>query len=467
VDATRTLEPSDPGEQLVEMDVGYLVVAFDCARPTAPPLRIVLDGHEVFLQRGRERRVSNQEPGRKSVELADVWVSSTHARLFLGAATHPATWTIEDFDSKNGTLVNGRRIQRAGLHDRDVIEVGNTLLVYRNLRHAGAVGDLLGAVGDAPAGLPRTVNPAWGGELTTLLRLAPGTASVLLVGESGTGKEVLARFVHAASGRSGAFIAVNCGALANNIVESELFGARKGAYSGALDDRVGLVRASDGGTLFLDEVSELSASSQVALLRVLQEREVLPVGATRPTPVDLRVVAATNVDLARRVADGTYRTDLYARLTGHLITLPTLRERREDLGLLIGELLTRLAPQRAEDLTMARVAARALFTHDWPFNVRELEHVLRAWLAASDGPGELSMAQLPKSMLAGFDLGAGPPTLETKPAHADEDAERARILEALEACAGNQTRAAKMLGISRSTLVTKLAILRIPRPRGR
>jgi transcriptional regulator with AAA-type ATPase domain len=464
---TRTLNASE--EELAELEpalAAYLVIALDCARPLEPAVRLHLDAARVSIGRGSRRAWKRSPtPGGKldlRVDLEDAWLSSSHASL-RPDETAPGGWLLEDTASKNGTLVNGTRVQRAALEDGDVIEVGSTLLVFRVVKHAGRPGDHAMLDG-APQNVPRTLNAAWASSLATLLRLARSSVPVLLLGATGTGKEVLARAVHAASGRAGPFVAVNCGAVARTLIESELFGARKGSFSGATEDRPGLVRAADRGTLFLDEIAELPEPSQVALLRVLQEQEVLPVGETRPVQVDVRVVAATHADLAARVADGRFRGDLYARLSGHVVRVPPLRARIEDVGLLVGELLARLAPDRAGRLVLSRSAARALFAHAWPFNVRELEHALQAALAIIDDD-EIGLAHLPEAVRAG--------RASSIPAasHGDEPddvvAERARIVAALEACNGNQTHAARMLGVSRATLVTKIAIHRLPRPRKR
>ena len=213
-----------------------------------------------------------------------------------------------------------------------------------------------------------------------LVRVAMAKLPVLLLGESGAGKEVLARTVHDISARTGPFVAINCGALAPTLVESQLFGHVKGAFSGALKDEPGLVRASSGGTLFLDEIGELPAAAQATLLRVLQEKEVLPLGATKPVPVDLRVVAATLKPIEQ---SPTFRPDLYARVAAYVHRLVPLRERRADLGLLIADLLPRLSAERAPKLRFAPDLATALVSHSWPLNVRELEHLLSVAIVTS------------------------------------------------------------------------------------
>jgi transcriptional regulator with PAS, ATPase and Fis domain len=220
---------------------------------------------------------------------------------------------------------------------------------------------------------------------------------VVVVGESGTGKELVARAIHSLSGRPGPFQALNCAAIPTTILESELFGARKGAFAGVTEDRPGLVRVADHGTLLLDEVADLPLPAQAALLRFLQESEVLPVGATRPVRVDVRVVAATQSSLSSLVARGKFRADLFARLDAFTVAVPPLRERREDLGLLVATLLRKLAPDRCEAIRIAPDAALSLLRHSWPHNVRELEHSLGVALAVCDG-STIELAHLPEAI---------------------------------------------------------------------
>jgi transcriptional regulator of acetoin/glycerol metabolism len=458
VDATRTLTAADDDPSAPPVPAAYLMIALDCARPLMPAARLWLDTAEVSIGRGANRTWSRDDDRLLRLDLPDAHASSVHVRLLREGEPPDAKWSLEDPGSKNGTLLNGRRVQRAELADRDVIEVGNTFLVFRTGSHRGTPRDEI-APQPGVMVLPETLNPSWSLAVSTALRVARGASPIFLLGETGTGKEVLARAIHAASERNGPFVAVNCGAMVRTLIESELFGVRKGAYSGAGEDRLGLVRAADGGTLFLDEVAELPEASQVALLRVLQEREVLPVGATEPIAVDIRVLAATREDLPDRVADGRFRADLYARLAGHIVHVPSLASRIEDVGLLIADLLPRLAGERAASIKLARTAGRALLLHSWPFNVRELEQALRAAIAIASGP-ELTLTDLPEAL-------RGDAQIEPRPAAptANNDDERNKILAALEACAGNQTRAARTLGISRATLVNKLALHRIPRPR--
>jgi DNA-binding NtrC family response regulator len=272
--------------------------------------------------------------------------------------------------------------------------------------------------------------------------------SDILRGETGTGKEVLARAVHELSGRPGALIAVNCGALPPTLLESELFGYRKGAFSSAVEDRPGLVRAADRGTLFLDEIGDLPLSSQAALLRVLQEREVMPLGGTRAVKVDLRVVCATHRDLEDQVARAQFRADLYARLSGHTFAIPALRERREDLGLLTAALLRRIAPD--QDVRLEPEAVRAICRHSWPLNVRELEKCLASAVVLARGAA-IGLEHLPAAIGAGVAItgepGDGAAIDAAKLRRLDR---REQLAAALQAHRGNISAVARALGKARS-----------------
>jgi transcriptional regulator with PAS, ATPase and Fis domain len=358
----------------------HLVRVLGYERPRCPGSRHDLDGvTEVTIGRG-DRDHAVRGAATLELAIADPRMSASHARLVRDGAQ----WILEDRGSRNGSFVNGSPVQRGPVGDHDVIELGRTAFVVAALEHSGL--DVDASALAAPIGDVLTFSPAFALELGNLAKVSLTTRSILIGGETGTGKEVLARAVHAASRRSGAFVAVNCGALSATLVESELFGYRKGAFSGATEDRTGLVRAADGGTLFLDEIGDLPLATQATLLRVLQEREVMPVGATRPIAIDLRVVAASHRDLEAEVIAGRFREDLYARLAGFVLELPALRERREDFGLLVAAVLTRAGA----DVTLAPEAGRALLAYGWPRNVRELDQALGAALAlASDGVIEL------------------------------------------------------------------------------
>jgi DNA-binding NtrC family response regulator len=289
----------------------------------------------------------------------------------------------------------------------------------------------------------RTANAEFARQISVLERIASADVTVLLHGESGTGKELMAQAIHELSERTGAFVAVNCGAIPANLLEAQLFGHKKGAFSGATADAPGLIRAAQDGTLFLDEIAELSEPSQVALLRALQEKEVLPVGCTEPVSVDVRFLAATHQDLPARIAAGRFREDLYARISGFIVELPPLRERMEDLGLLIRSMVQRLAPERAEVVGFTRRAANALFAYTWPRNIRELEATLAAALAIAVDD-TVAFEHLPQAIktpvIPGEDDELTPSERELHNAVSAE----------LKAQRGNVTATAKSLGYSRS-----------------
>jgi two-component system response regulator HydG len=279
-------------------------------------------------------------------------------------------------------------------------------------------------------------------------------STVLISGESGTGKEVVARYIHKLSGRSDqAFLSINCGALPDSLLESELFGHVKGSFTGAVKDKDGLLVAAEGGTFFLDEIGEMSPATQVKLLRAIQEREVIPVGATKAVPVDVRIIAATNRDLEEEITRGGFRSDLYYRLNVIQLRLPPLRERREDIPVLANHFLRAKATDDAEPRRLSDEAMDVLKAYDWPGNVRELENALEraAVVSTSDviGPGALPerVREAPTPRLGSAELLSNP-TMEV--------VERAYILWVLESEGGNKTRAAEVLGIDPSTLYRKL-----------
>uniref|UniRef100_A0A832I1K9 Sigma-54-dependent Fis family transcriptional regulator n=1 Tax=Eiseniibacteriota bacterium TaxID=2212470 RepID=A0A832I1K9_UNCEI len=292
--------------------------------------------------------------------------------------------------------------------------------------------------------------------------LAESDATVLLSGESGTGKELVARALHLESPRrAGPFVAVNCGALPGELLESELFGHVRGAFTGAIRDRVGRFEAAAGGTLFLDEVGELSLPLQVKLLRVLQERSYERLGESRSRAADARIIAATNRDLAREVAAGRFREDLYYRLRVVPIALPPLRARREDIEPLARHLLTRVAARQGRALILGPDALRAMLEYPWPGNVRELENALEYAVAVCRGQ-TIHRDDLPAELLTPGPAarnaapGGGAPAASDATAPAGARDERAAIEAALAAHHWNRAEAARALGISRTTLWRKM-----------
>ncbi len=285
--------------------------------------------------------------------------------------------------------------------------------------------------------------------------VAPTDSTVLITGESGTGKEILARYIHQLSERAdGPFVSINCGALPETLLESELFGHVKGSFTGAVRDKQGLLAAACGGTLFLDEVGEMSPSLQVKLLRAIQEREIVPVGATDPEGIDVRIVAATNRDLEQEMRRGSFRSDLYYRLNVISLHMPPLRDRKDDIPLLADHFLARLAEAReGEPPTLASETLTALRAYDWPGNVRELENALERALVVAKG-SVIDLTALPGRI---SEPGAAPLVGEEAPANPTlEVIERAYIAWVLRTEGGNKARAAEILGIDPSTLYRKI-----------
>jgi len=288
----------------------------------------------------------------------------------------------------------------------------------------------------------------------SLRRVAPQDTTVLVTGETGTGKELVARALHDLSPRAAApFIAVNCAALGEGVLESELFGHVKGAFTGAARDRAGVFESAHDGTIFLDEVGEMSASVQQRLLRVLQEREVTRVGSSRPVRVDVRVVAATNRNLAELVESSRFRQDLYYRLAVFPLVVPPLRDRRADIPMLITHAIERLRARAPEGqgLACSSFAIRLMRGYEWPGNVRELLSVVER-AAVEAGFGRIEAQHLPLELRRGGDVGADARYRATR----SGDDERDTIVAALEQTDGVLTRAAELLGMGRTTLWRKL-----------
>lgn len=286
-------------------------------------------------------------------------------------------------------------------------------------------------------------------------KVANTNANILILGESGTGKELIARAIHLNSGRSSQpFLAVNCGALPESILESELFGHVRGAFTGAVGDKKGLFRSASGGTLFLDEIGEMPIALQVKLLRALQEHEVTPVGSAAPVKFDARIIAATNKDLAEEVTAGRFREDLFYRLNVIEMSIPPLRERREDIPLLAKHFIAKTSrSQNAAEKSIPREVVAALTNYSWPGNVRELENAIeRAFILSEES---IDIENLPAKVRAE----AG----RSYPSHDDEnfrptldEMERRYLMETLQSVEGDKAKAAGILGIDLSTLYRKL-----------
>jgi transcriptional regulator with PAS, ATPase and Fis domain len=400
-------------------------------------------------------------------------ISREHAKLHLGAAL-----AIEDLGSTNGTRVGGRRLvpgERRLVSLGEPVEMGALTLVI-HARESGrrhlhdTATHLVGEI-DAGARLPEpevVVEDAKMLHLHDLARrVAPSMVCVLLLGETGTGKEILAEIIHRNSPRRDKpFLRLNCAALSENLLESELFGHEKGSFSGAIKTKVGLLEIAEGGTVFLDEIGEMPANLQAKLLRVLEEHKVMRVGGLRAKPIDVRFVSATNRNLEEQIERGAFRSDLFYRLNGISLVIPPLRERMTEIEPLARAFVAKAAQAAgvaAPDLSAE--ALRWLTQREWPGNIRELKNVVECAVLLCGG-GSIRPEHLPEPLVGGarqveaaFDAAPTCPALPL--------GDRQRVVDALKLCAGNQTNAAKLLGISRSTLVSRILEYGLPRPRPR
>jgi transcriptional regulator with GAF, ATPase, and Fis domain len=418
------------------------------------------------------------------VVIQDDSVSRRHARLAFDGG-----WRIEDLGSRNGTIVDGRTLRRgetARLAMGSVVTLGSATAV---LQVGGArfgttdvrEGDR--SASERDAGAECVVRDAMMQRLyETLEVVAPSPLPVLIEGETGVGKELFACAIHARSKRGRhPLVQINCAAIPSAMLESELFGYERGAFTGATHAKPGLLETADGGSVLLDEVGELPLPLQAKLLRVLETGQCQRLGALRPRPIDVRIISSTNRDLRRAVAEGSFRADLYHRLNGVPIRIPALRERRADVLPLAGYFAARMARTMGKaEPHLDDDAQAALEGHSWPGNVRELKNVVEraVVLARVDriGSAELHIDH------------QAPERRDTSPPRADEDAddlsvtadddpasrslraeleamERRRVVQALERCAHNQSRAAKLLGISRHALIARIERFGLQRPR--
>jgi transcriptional regulator with PAS, ATPase and Fis domain len=304
-------------------------------------------------------------------------------------------WVLGDARSKNGTIVNGARTEHATLADGDLIELGHTLFLFRSSVPSAGVdrpdqegGALLGD--ETPAGLS-TLGPPLARDLGTLAQISASTVSVLIHGESGTGKELIARAIHYHGPRAKkTFVVQNCSAFNDNLLESELFGHVRGAFTGAVKDQKGLFETADGGTFFLDEIGDMSAALQVKLLRVLQEGTFMPVGGTKPVKVDVRIIAASHKDLASMVQHKQFREDLFYRVNVLKITVPPLRERVSDIPRLAQHFVNKHWRAQTPAPRLSQGALSRLVAYPWPGNIRELENEIERMLVLAGDAQELT-----------------------------------------------------------------------------
>ncbi len=377
-------------------------------------------------------------------------VSRRHAILHIGGRVE-----LEDLGSVNGTLVRDQRLspgRRVEIVPGEVIELGAFTLFLQP-----------GSEGTAAAPQEQVMR-----RLDMLVeRIAPSNISVLLLGETGVGKERIAQRIHQLSRRGSApFLGINCAALPENLLESELFGYERGAFSGAAQAKPGLFETAAGGTIFLDEIGEMPLAMQAKLLRVVETRQVLRLGGLHLRSFDVRFVAATNRKLEDKIARGEFREDLFYRLNGLTLVIPPLRDRVDEIPVLAEELVAQAARAEGRESppALSRQAVALLVAYRWPGNVRELRNVMeRAVVLAGDGP------VLPEHLQLAPALPGADAATRTEPELVNElrELERQRVVDALRAVAGNQSRAAKLLGISRGTLISRIQEFGLPQPRKR
>ena len=392
---TAVQSPLSPGEQ---KDRAVLLVVGSAERPALPArTRLQIVGDELYVG----RRAEGLPVDANAAVLDDGLVSGRHARLTRGAGGYD----LEDLGSKNGTWVDNLRTEgKVRLRDGALIFFGNHIAVFRMVSHIEL--EAIKAELVAPLGPVATASPALAVACDRLRRLAASEGELLIVGETGVGKEVYARAVHLASGRKGHFMAINCAAIPRDLVESELFGYRQGAHSTAHQAKAGLIEEAEGGTLFLDEIGEMTPEAQIKILRFLQDRELTPLGSTRPRRMDVRIVAATNRTAAGPgKGPGGLRDDIVARLGASPIYLPPLRNRVEDLGALAAHFLGATSVPGGQ---FDQPAFRALALHGWPLNVRELEKIVSTAAVLTGGSQSIALRDLPEPIARTIALPAAP-----------------------------------------------------------
>jgi len=398
-----------------------------------------------------------------AVRIDDPLASRNHACLHVGEVLY-----LEDVGSVNGTRIKDRvvkRGERVRITVGETIQIGSSVLI---VQRRTARPDLIRPETLRDEGISMAVaasSPARTGEAMRRVhalaeKAAAGTINVLITGETGVGKELLAETVHRASPRRGGpYVCLNCAALSETLLESELFGHERGAFTGAVQAKPGLLETAARGSLFLDEVGELQLSTQAKLLRVIETREVTRLGSVRPRRIDVRFIAATNRDLEAEVARGAFRRDLYFRLNGITLSIPPLRTRVDEIRPLTETFVRQICRDLGRPPPMVPPSVLShLEAYGWPGNIRELKNVIERAVLLCEGP-VLDMEHLPleRSLTESQKM--------TTSAAGIARSERDRIINALAACAGNQSRAAKMLGIPRRTFVSKLDAYKIPRPK--
>jgi len=397
-------------------------------------------GNEMVLE---NPRVTLGTLALNDLVLSDPAVSRNHAVV----EETSIGYLLRDLGSTNGTFLDGVRVREGYLSAGSVIRLGETEMTFspleERIENPVSCADHFGML----IGSSSPMREVYG----ILERIAPTDVTVLIEGETGTGKELAARAIHQSSRRaSGPFIVFDCGAVASNLIESELFGHEKGAFTDAVKSRQGAFELADGGTIFLDEIGELSLDLQPKLLRALDQRETKRIGADKPVPFNVRLISATNRDLETEVTAGRFREDLYYRLSVVRVSMPPLRMRKDDIETLVGNLLTGISSEIGKKMTgLSGEAAAALAAYAWPGNVRELRNVISRAAAMSTG-GHIEARDLFLSQ------GRKTAATEGLTGKTLEEIEKAAIRATLDSVSNNKTEAAKVLGIAYSTLYEKM-----------
>lgn len=454
---TPSMTDQPTGRELPTMDPGSLSVELGRFK-----LLVISDREPVAHHLPDRGRVTVGRSETADIQVPDPLISRVHAAITLGESL-----TVRDLGSSNGTVVRGQKLPPdtdVPINVGETIDFGSTVVIVQR--------EVLGGQGQQDeSSLADDQVEGRSDAMQRLHRLARRVASskinVLLLGETGVGKEVMASTLHKMSPRaSSPFLGINCASLTDTLFESELFGYEKGAFTGATSAKPGLIEAAHTGTFFLDEVGEMPLSAQAKLLRVLELRAVHRVGSIKQTPVDVRFISATHRNLAEEVAAGRFREDLYYRLNGISLVIPPLRERLDEVVPLARSFLAEAAREAGFGSVplLSPECIAWMQGHTWPGNIRELKNAInRAVLLSTGGIVQPEHLALDDNYNPGraAPVPSAPAPITANPG----DAERQRIVQALADCGGNQTRAAKLLGISRRTLSSRLNQLDIPRPR--
>jgi transcriptional regulator of acetoin/glycerol metabolism len=440
-----TMQPTADAARARSLSAACLIVAIDGLHPLAAPSRHwLLDVDEVSIRRspgatkeepgGGTRAPDRSSPRTLILRLPAATVSARHATV----QRDRNQWLLRDVSS-NGTLINGKRLgkdEARRLEDGDVIQVGCVGLVFRQARLDARPARLDATAEDTSAarGL-QTMSPAFERELAATMAMAGSPMSIAILGETGTGKELTAKAIHDLSRRPGKLVPINFREIPEQLAPSEVFGYKRGAHNQADADKEGLVSASHKGTLFIDEIGDMPPAVQATMLRTLQDGVIRQLGATKPVQVDLRVVCATHVDVPTLISTGGFREDLWARVSGHVLELPALRDRREDLGLLVRDILARTIG-RGEAPTISLDAVGKLLGYEWPRNIRQLEQVVvRAWTLSAGG--EITLHHLPDEVVT------------------QSGDDKDRLIDLLRRSRGDLPAAAKEAGVSRQAIAKR------------